>query len=83
MKNICGAYLRYEFRGTGIFTKLLGYTFDCLRESNIPLCGVDCESINPEAYGFWTKHFTPYTYSLVRRLDERSQIKEHEIFTQE
>jgi len=32
--------------------------------------GVDFESINPTAYGFWLKHFTAYTYSVVRRIDE-------------
>ncbi len=33
--------------------------------------GVDFESFNPTAYGFWLKHFTAYTYSVVRRVDER------------
>ena len=32
--------------------------------------GVDFESINPPAYGFWLKYFTAYTHSVVRRIDE-------------
>lgn len=77
--NICGAYIEEEFRGSNIFTKLLGFTFDKIRETDISICGVDFESINPEAYGFWTKHFTPYTNSLVRRVDERSIVESYEL----
>jgi hypothetical protein len=33
--------------------------------------GVDFESINPTAYGFWLKYFDAYTYSVVRRVDEK------------
>ena len=32
--------------------------------------GVDFESINPSAYGFWSKDFNAYTYGVVRRIDE-------------
>jgi hypothetical protein len=34
--------------------------------------GVDFESINPMAYGFWLKYFDAYTHSLVRRIDEKA-----------
>lgn len=77
--NICGAYINEQYRGKGIMTKLLAYTFDKIRDMTIDTCGVDCESINPQAYGFWTKHFTPYKNSLVRRIDERSKVKEYEL----
>lgn len=33
--------------------------------------GVDYETVNPTALHFWTKYFTPYTYSYIRRIDER------------
>ncbi|MCI9073092.1 MAG: hypothetical protein HFH80_09920 [Lachnospiraceae bacterium] len=32
--------------------------------------GVDYESINPTAWGFWNKYFEAYTYSLTRRIVE-------------
>ena len=54
-----------SFRPLSLLTQKLktdGYT--CL--------GVDFESINPNAYGFWLKHFDAYTYSVVRRIDEKA-----------
>lgn len=69
--NICGAYLSLEYRGKGIFDLLLLFVFEKFRQSSYKRCGVDFESINPTANKFWTKHFIPYTYSMVRRIDER------------
>ena len=40
-----------------------------LKAENIPLLGVDCESINPTANRFWQKFFTPYTCSVTRRIE--------------
>ncbi|MCK5129334.1 MAG: GNAT family N-acetyltransferase, partial [Clostridiales bacterium] len=71
MANICGAYLLPEYRGRGIYTALLSYLMDVLIEEGIARCGVDFESLNPTASGFWLKHFIPYTYSVTRRIDER------------
>ena len=34
--------------------------------------GVDCESMNPTALGFWSKYFDAYTHSVVRRIDENA-----------
>jgi len=34
--------------------------------------GVDFESINPTAWGFWLKYFDAYTHSVVRRIDEKA-----------
>jgi GNAT superfamily N-acetyltransferase len=50
VSNISGAFMLPEYRGNGIFTKLLGFTFDKLRKSGYKRCGVDFESINPEAF---------------------------------
>ena len=69
--NICGAYLSEEYRGGGIFRDLLSYTATILHEEKYHRCGVDFESINPTANRFWRKYFKPYTYSMVRRIDER------------
>jgi len=72
--NICGAYLSMEYRGKGIFDLLLSFMFKKLKQEGYERCGVDFESINPTADKFWTKYFTPYTYSMVRRIDERINL---------
>jgi GNAT superfamily N-acetyltransferase len=71
MANICGAFILPEYRGTGIFTRLLSRVIETLRDEGYLRCGVDFESFNLSGSGFWLKHFTPYTYSVVRRIDER------------
>jgi hypothetical protein len=40
-----------------------------LKAENYLRLGVDFESFNPTAWGFWLKHFQAYTYSDVRRID--------------
>lgn len=71
MMNICGAYMYPEFRGSGIYTKLLSYLINTLAKEGYTRCGVDFESFNPTASGFWLKYFIPYTHSVTRRIDER------------
>ncbi|MDR3085891.1 MAG: GNAT family N-acetyltransferase [Christensenellaceae bacterium] len=71
MMNISGAYTEPELRGKGIATGLLAFMMDELRGHGIPRCGVDFESFNPEGRRFWLKHFTAYTTSVARRVDER------------
>lgn len=70
MKNICGAYCLPQYRGTGLFANLLDFTVEYLRKEGITRLGVDYESINPTANGAWSKYFTPYTHSVVRRIEE-------------
>jgi GNAT superfamily N-acetyltransferase len=69
--NICGAYCLPEYRGQGILQNLLNYLIKKLRNENYQLLGVDYESFNPTASGFWLKYFTEYTQSVVRRVDDR------------
>lgn len=69
--NITGAYTVNTERKSGIGTMLLGTVQQWLLQNGYPLCGVDFESINTTGSNFWTKYFTPYTYSVVRRIDER------------
>lgn len=69
--NIRGAYVLEDERKSGIGAMLLGEIQQWLMQNGYPLCGVDFESFNIVGSRFWTKHFTPYTYSLVRRIDER------------
>ena len=69
MWNICGAYCVPEYRGTGAMCGLLEHVKAALKAENIPLLGVDCESINHAANRFWQKFFTPYTCSVTRRVE--------------
>lgn len=71
MMNITGAYILSEYRGNGIFSDLLYYVADRIKKDGYDYLGTDYESINPTANSFWKKHFTEYTYSLTRRIDER------------
>jgi len=69
--NITGAYVEETYRGKSIGTYLLDSIQKWLIENEYKLCGVDFESINITGSEFWNKYFTPYTYSLARRIDER------------
>ncbi|MEX1376654.1 MAG: GNAT family N-acetyltransferase [Eubacteriales bacterium] len=71
MMNITGAYTIEEYRGSKIYSELLRYVINILKNENYSHLGVDYESINPTANAFWQKSFVPYTYSLTRRIDER------------
>lgn len=70
MQNICGAYCVPAHRGQGVMPLLLNFVIRTLRAEGYTLLGVDFESINPNAWGFWNKHFKAYTYGLTRRLVE-------------
>jgi len=69
--NITGAYVEEKSRGKGIGKILLSGVQDWLIEKGYSLCGVDFESFNPAGSVFWNSFFSPYTFSLVRRIDER------------
>lgn len=70
-KHINGAFCLPEHRGRGAFQNLLNYTISTLAAEGYARLGVDFESFNPTAYGFWLKYFQAYTHSVVRRIDER------------
>ena len=72
MMNICGAFCLPEYRGTGLFQRLLNFAIQTLKAEGLTRLGVDFESFNPNAYGFWLKYFTAYTHSVVRRIDENA-----------
>lgn len=71
MKNICGAFVKEEYRGKNVATELLFFVFDVCESEGDEYLGVDCETLNPNALNFWGKHFENYTYSYHRRIDER------------
>lgn len=70
MLNICGAFCLPEFRGSGVIQSLMNYVITILKSEGYQKLGVDFESFNPTANGFWSKYFTAYTNSVVRRIDE-------------
>ena len=67
--NICGAFCMPEFRGRGIAAGLLDYVISMHRPEGYRCIGVDFESFNLTANGFWLRYFTAYTYGVVRRID--------------
>lgn len=69
MMNVTAAYVRPDCRRMGVGTALLETALSWMRGSGFRLCGVDYESINVSAHRFWSKTFTPYACTLVRRLD--------------
>jgi GNAT superfamily N-acetyltransferase len=71
MVNICGACMLPQYRGSGLYTELLAFLLQTLKAEGYTRLGVDFESFNPTARGFWLRYFTPYTYSVARRIDER------------
>lgn len=68
--HITGAFCLPEHRGKGVYANLLRFAVQKLREDGIVYLGVDYESINPSADRFWNRHFSVYTHSVVRRIDE-------------
>lgn len=69
-RHVHGAYCLPEHRGQGLYAQLLNFAMEALRKDGYSRLGVDYESINPTAWGFWGKHFDAYTHSVVRRIDE-------------
>ena len=69
--HVKGAYCLPEHRGKGLNQKLLSLLIQKLKTKGYTRLGVDFESINPTAYGFWLKYFDAYTHSVVRRIDEK------------
>lgn len=69
--NICGMYVKEEYRKDGVGKALLSCLSKILEKEGAECLGVDYETLNPTALRFWTKFFSPYTYSFHRRIDER------------
>jgi len=69
-RHIRGAYCLPEHRGKGLYQNLLNFVIATLQQEGYTTLGVDFESFNPTGRGFWLKYFTPYTHSVVRRVDE-------------
>ncbi|MCL1803744.1 MAG: GNAT family N-acetyltransferase [Eubacteriaceae bacterium] len=68
--HITGMFCLPEHRGKGVSQNLLNLVLQKIGDDGCARLGVDYESINPSGYGFWSKYFTAYSYSVVRRIDE-------------
>ncbi|MTI67942.1 MAG: GNAT family N-acetyltransferase [Firmicutes bacterium] len=71
MMNITGAFVDEKYRGKGVSKILLDNILSWLKQKGYYLCGVDYESINVTGSNFWNKYFKPYTYTMVRYVDNR------------
>ena len=64
---IDGLYVDPRFRGNGLARQLLASLTNEARARGKTLISVDCETMNPEAFRFWTRYFCPVSWSLERR----------------
>ena len=67
-----GLYCRPEHRRMGVSNNLLNHLIQKIKTQGYHYLGTDFESMNPSGSGFWLKHFSAYTHSLVRRIDENA-----------
>lgn len=65
---INGMYCDASVRGRGVGTALLSALAGHAADAGKSLMSVDCETHNLEAYGFWSRFFTPVTWSFERRV---------------
>jgi len=68
--NLCGAFVLEEARGKGVGASLLKVIIQWAKSNGYERLGVDYESFNRSGSRFWEKHFTPFVYSMCRRIDE-------------
>jgi len=69
--SIISAYTRTSARSSGVATALLNQVLDWGRAEGYERCAVDWEPMNVLATRFWTRHFQPVSYALIRHVDER------------
>jgi GNAT superfamily N-acetyltransferase len=67
--SITGAYTRRDLRGSGIGAALLRAGLQWAGSAGYTHCSVDFESANLPGSGFWLRHFSPVTHSLMRRVN--------------
>ena len=70
MMNIGNTFCLPEYRGKDVIQGLLNHVIMVLKAEGYESVGVDFESFNPAAHGFWLKYFTAYSNSVARRIDE-------------
>jgi len=65
---IDGMFVEASSRGRGVGRSLLAALVEHAEGAGKSLVSVDCETMNPEAYAFWTAWFEPVTWSFERRV---------------
>lgn len=65
---VTGAFTRSHVRGNGVATLLLDAALMRAQELGMVSVSVDFETRNTPALNFWTRHFSPFTMSVVRCL---------------
>lgn len=64
---IDGLFVLPDERGRGIAASLLAAMAEEASATGKDLMSVDCETMNPEAYSFWTRFFEPLAWVFERR----------------
>jgi GNAT superfamily N-acetyltransferase len=64
---INGLFVQPECRGKQIARSLLKALVAEAEKRKKTLVSVDCETMNQEAYSFWSRYFTPLSWSMLRR----------------
>lgn len=64
--SITGAFVRPDRRRRGAATAILDAGIRHHAAAGLSYCAVDFEAFNPEAAGFWTRHFATVCSSLIR-----------------
>ena len=65
---INGMYVVPSARKKGVGSALLRAMAQAAATRGKDLVSVDCETLNPEAYAFWTAYFKPLSWSMQRRI---------------
>jgi GNAT superfamily N-acetyltransferase len=65
-----GAYIKPEYRGKGIGTRLLKEVFDHCKNASIPYVHLSYETANPFANRFWRKYFKLIILSVRRTVNK-------------
>lgn len=66
--NVGEVFVCPLYRGTGLSEKLLRYAEKRASEEGYEYMWVEHGTANPNARGFWNKHFSTYRYELVRSI---------------
>lgn len=67
-----GAFIKPEYRGKGIGTRLLKEVFDHCKNASIPYVHLSYETANHYANRFWRKYFKPVILSVRRTVNKNA-----------
>ncbi len=73
------AFVRPQYRGSGAGSAVLSAALQYYAGLGYECCAVDFESINPYAFNFWLKHFTPVALSVMHHPELYLNEKPHSV----